>query len=327
MDEEKRNKMRNPLIANAIADGDFFIANSASSVLLETVGIPASVASVASVVLASVPSQFVKILGRGEVRRMEEKEEMLREELLREEEETKRRKKQFWRRLVPVTALSSSAASSSSSSLALSSSSSSSAAAVAPKEKKKSGIDTSDIDLVEVFSDCTRWLAYDVLKTDFGNSIIWNGLVLDTTLTGLLFGSIAAISSQLYADVLYGVFKYGPENKRNMLMERGTRDTIALYTSRSISTATLFGVYEFAQGPVSRYIQGTLAGGVDGCVGSSNFEVCLQSYIELNAPGPSAEAQFRALVVNLSIVVQRLQDISGDTSWDDLVTLFRSWHL
>jgi len=248
---------------------------------------------------------------------------MLREELLREEEERERLKRSFWRRLVgtggkkPVAALSASSASSLSS-----------ATLASDKSQPSKATDLSNIDLVEVFSDCTRWLAYDVLRNDFGESLlIWDGLVLDTTLTGFLFGTVAAVSSQLYADVFYGVFNYGPERKREALSNRTTRDTVALYISRSVSTATLFGVYEFVQGPVGRYIQGTLAGGVDGCVGSSNFDVCMESYIELNAPGPSAGAQFRALVINLSMVGQRLQDIAGDTSWEDLSTLVKSWHL
>merc|ERR1719491_534880 len=249
--------MSGSFVAEAIADGDYFIANSASRTLFEAIGVSPAIASVASVVAASVPSQIVKALGRGEAMRAEERERLLQEELLREEEERERLKRSFWRRLVSPVA---SSLSSSDKKQSATLQSSSAALTKEKTEPSKADLDLANIDLVEVFSDCTRWLAYDVLRADFGESLlIWDGLVLDTTLTGFLFGTIAAISSQLYADVFYGVFKYGPESRREVLYNRTIRDTVALYTSRCVSTATLFGVYEFVQGPVGRYIQGTLA--------------------------------------------------------------------
>lgn len=292
----------NPLVVEAIADSDFFIANSASMPLLRAAGVPPAIASIVGVVVASIPSQLVKASSQENERRMEEK--LLMEKLLAEEKVKEEARNPFFKQFLK-----------------------------SGEPKISDTVDQKDLevvkggklDLVEVFSDCTRWLAYDVLKTDFGETLMWNGLLLDTSLTGALFGLVAAISSQLYADLFYGVFKYGPEERQKKLSARSQLDWLAVYASRGVSTAALFGVYEFSQGPIAQAIQGTLAGGVDGCVGSSAFEACMQTYINTNAPGPSAEAQFRALVINLSIVYQRLQDIAGDTSLDDFKTLANEW--
>jgi hypothetical protein len=144
-------------------------------------------------------------------------------------------------------------------------------------------------------------------------------------MTGALLGLFAAVSSRLYADVLYAQFRYGPLDKQEEVRSRGNVQWLSLYFSTAASAATLFGFYEFSQRPISRWIQGTLAGGVEGCVGSSSFDACLQTYIDTNSPGPSPEAQFRALATNLYMVGQRLQDIAGDTTIDDVSALVRAW--
>jgi len=301
----KKGMKKNPLVAEAIADSDFFIANSASTPLLEAFGLPPALASVIGVVVASVPSQLVKAASRENERRLEEK--TLMEQLLEEKRLEEEARNPFFKTFNRF----------------FTSEQTSQPQNISPKDMEPA--ERSIIDLVEVFSDCTRWLAYDVLKTDFGATLMWNGLMLDSSLTGAFFGLLAAISSQVYADVLYAVFRYGPEERQKQVFARSNIDWLSVYASRAVSTAALFGVYEFSQGPISRYIQGTLAGGVDGCVGSKSFDLCLQTYIDTNAPGPSTEAQFRALVVNLSIVYQRLQDIAVDTSLDDFKALFHTW--
>jgi len=60
-------------------------------------------------------------------------------------------------------------------------------------------------------------------------------------------------------------------------------------------------------------------------VGSSAFDACMQTYIDTNAPGPSPEAQLRALLTNLYMVGQRLQDIAVDTTFNDVAALVRAW--
>lgn len=98
-----------------------------------------------------------------------------------------------------------------------------------------------------------------------------------------------------------------------------------MYFSTAASASALFGFYELSQRPISRWIQGILAGGADGCIGSSSFDLCLQTYIDQNAPGPSTEAQLRALITNLYMVGQRIQDVSVDTSANDVSALVRAW--
>lgn len=144
-------------------------------------------------------------------------------------------------------------------------------------------------------------------------------------MTGALLGLLAAISSRAYADVLYGRFRYGPKVKQEEVLNRKSVEWASLYFSTAASAATLFGIFELSQRPIFRWVQGTLAGGVEGCIGSSSFDACLQTYIDTNAPGPSGEAQFRALMTNLNMVVQRLQLIAVDTSADDVAALVRAW--
>lgn len=298
----KTRKDSSPLITEAIADSDFFIASSAALPLLQAAGLPRPLASLASVVLATIPSELVKLNSREKKRRFKEDELML--QLLFEEEQTrKKERKSFFERL-----------------------------RFGNSPRPKSVVEQTDlipvsepsIDFVDVFSDATRWLAFGVLKADFGMPIMWDGLLLDVSLTGALFGIVAAISSQLYADVLYFV-GYGPESRQQTILSREPIDWLAVYSARAASTAALFGVYEYSQGPISQYVQGTLAGGVEGCIGSSSFNACLQTYIDSNAPGPSPEAQFRALATNLVMLGERLQDIAGDTSWDDINALVAAW--
>lgn len=174
-----------------------------------------------------------------------------------------------------------------------------------------------------------------VLKTEYGEtalSQLWmvgNNLSainpLQSAITFALLGSLAAVSSRWYADVLYGRFRYGPIEKQREVRRRNSAEWFSIYSSTAASAAALFGCYEFFQLPIGRYIQGTLSGGVEGCVGSSSFNACMQTFIDTNAPGPSTEAQFRALATNLYAVYIRLQDIAGDTCWDDIAALIRAW--
>lgn len=154
----------------------------------------------------------------------------------------------------------------------------------------------------------------------------WNGETLDLATTGALLGLFAGVSSRLYADILYGWFHYGPTIKQQEVRERTNPEWLSLYFSCAASSAALFGFYELSQRPISRWIQGTLAGGADGCIGSSSFDLCLQTYIDQNAPGPSSDAQFRALITNLYMVAQRINDVAMDTTTiDDVSALVRAW--
>ncbi len=164
-----------------------------------------------------------------------------------------------------------------------------------------------------------------VLQREFAGTLQWNNEFMDPAMTGAILGMLAAVSSRFYADVLYGRFSYGPNYKQEEVRSRTYEDWLSLYFTTAASAATLFGCYELSKGPIFRWIQGTLAGGVEGCIGSSSFDACLQTYIDQNAPGPSPEAQFRALATNLNMLGQRLQDIAVDTTFDDFVALGRAW--
>jgi len=146
-----------------------------------------------------------------------------------------------------------------------------------------------------------------------------------SSLTFALLGALAAVSSRWYADALYGRFGYGPIEKQREVRTRDSKEWFSMYSSTAASAAVLFGCYEFFQLPVGRYIVGTLSGGIEGCVGSSNFDVCMQTYIDTNSPGPTAQAQLRALITNLYAVYIRLQDIAADTTTDDISALIRAW--
>jgi hypothetical protein len=164
-----------------------------------------------------------------------------------------------------------------------------------------------------------------VLKSEFFGSLEWNNQVVSPSMTGAILGLLAAVSSRMYADLLYGRFKYGPSYKQEEVRSRTSSEWFSLYFTTAASASTLFGFYELSRLPIYRYIQGTLAGGVEGCIGSSSFEACLQTYIDDNAPGASPEAQFRALATNLYMLGQRLQDIAVDTTFDDVAALVRAW--
>lgn len=290
-------------LTNAIADSDYFIVNSASFPLLTAVGLPLIVASVGSTLLAVIPSELIKLRQRRREMRIEE--DKLLNDLLVEE---RRRRNRPGKILAPFVK----GKGSNEEKVSLES--------LIPVESGMS------IDAVEIFADVIRWIEYTVLKAEFGGTVAFHGVELGPGPSGAIFGIIASVSSQFYADVLYGkLFELGPRSKQEEVSNRTTSDWIKVYVSSAISSAALFGVFEQSQIPVSRWIQGMLAGGVDGCIGSTSFDICLQTYIDANAPGPSPEAQFRALLVNLMMVGQRLQDVAGDTTWDDIRRLLAAW--
>mmetsp|Transcript_19642 Transcript_19642/g.29524 ORF Transcript_19642/g.29524 Transcript_19642/m.29524 type:complete len:522 (-) Transcript_19642:17-1582(-) len=306
--EEEQHQQDNDVLTEGVANSDYFIASSASRPLLEAVGVPLEFVSIASVIFAAIPYELTKLTGRARTQRQRKQQQLLLQQL--EEEELSKRRETA----IKIPKLSFNLPSS-----------------VKPKttDTTVSSIATTDsnnnstmIDVVEIFADVTKWLEYNVLMTEFGESLMLEG---ERSSTGALLGFIAAISTQIYADVLYGYFQYGPEWRREEISGRSTADWVAAYIPRAVSSAALFGVYEYTQPPVSRYIQGVLAGGVDGCLGSQDFDMCLQTYIDTNAPGPTAEAQVRALVTNLLMVAQRIQDVAGDTSQADIEALIRAW--
>ena len=269
------------LVREAVADGDYFVTRAAAIPLFEAVGLSPLAASVSSVILASVPYEVIKLGSSREAARRAE--DLLMEELLKQEQEKKRKEKGIF------SFMSNGKTESSVDPLSL--------VPVA---------DAKPLDVVELFSDITKWLEYDVLKADLSGRLVWNGQVLASNIDSALFGFVAALSSQLYADIAYTYTNYGPEEKRKESRERTLAEWIKLYATTSINSAVLFGVYETVKIPVANVIASFLSGGIENCVGSNDYKTCVDSYIRSNPPEADAAAQFRSLITSLLSLWDRL---------------------
>ena len=280
-DNARRNSRRNGFFTEAIADGDYFLTRAAALPLLEAVGLPSFLASLGSVLLASVPYEFVKFNSR--------QNEKLQKALLRSRQA--KAKTDLGSNRNVTTWFSQKRQNDRSSTL------------------QAAELDDSNdpLDLPEITSDITKWLEYDVLKTDFGGSIMWNEAKIGPAWESAAFGFLAALSSQLYLDIIYMYTENGPKAKRMETRSRSPIEWARLYTSRSLSAATLFAGYESAKTPVSSAIRGVLAGGVDGCLGSSDFQLCIATYMQDNPPEASPEAQIRSLVTAIVSLWNRIQ--------------------
>jgi hypothetical protein len=165
---------------------------------------------------------------------------------------------------------------------------------------------TSNLDLVDFFSDITKWLEYDILKHDFSGRLMVDGLPMYPGIEGALFGSLASLSAQLYADILYVYFGFGPEEIQAKVKARTADEWSAIYLSRIIVGATLFGVYEAVQIPLTSFISALLSGGVNGCIESQDYNMCIETYLAGNPPEEaSPEAQVRALLITVVSTLYR----------------------
>lgn len=270
------------LVREAVADGDYFMTRAAALPLFEALGLSPLAASVTSVILASVPYEIIKLGSSRKVLLRAEDEVM--EKLLKEEQERKRQEQGIFsfmnaeiKESVDVKSL-------------------------------QPAAEAESIDFVELFSDITKWLEYDVLKTDFNGRLMWNGQILASNVDSAIFGFLAALSSQLYADVAYTYTQYGSEEKRKESRERSLEGWIKLYTTISINSAVLFGVYESVKAPVANGIAGFLSGGVENCVGSEDYKTCMNVYISSNPPEADAAAQFRSLITAMVSLLDRIQN-------------------
>ena len=120
------------LVTEAIADSDFFIANSASRPLLQAAGLPPVLASVGSLFVATASSQLVKLGARRKDRLLEE--EQLLQKLLEEEQEKERKREplKFFLKGFKKEAY------------------------VSPKDLVP--VAAVQVDFIDIFSDVTRWL-------------------------------------------------------------------------------------------------------------------------------------------------------------------------
>ena len=72
----------------------------------------------------------------------------------------------------------------------------------------------------------------------------------------------------------------------------------------------------------SNLINNLLSGGYDSCLGSDEFDFCLQTYSISNPAVATPEAQFRSFVVAFANLSDRFADISNDNV--DTAGLIRS---
>ncbi len=277
------------LLEEAVADGDYFFTRAAALPLLEAAGLPAFAATLASVVVALVPYEIIKNrykrqreLGQASANVPEVKTFEQKEGMSQQPDLSS---------LIPAIET---------------------AAETLVRQPQK-------IDLVELFSDITKWLEYDVLKRDLGGKLVFGGQVLDPGIQGALFGFLAALSSKLYADVLYKYCGFGPLSKQKEIQQRSLTASLSLYTSESLSSAALFGVYESVRNPVSEAIAALLSGGVDSCLGSDDFGLCMEVFMRTNPPEATWEGQLRSLLTALFSLWNRFEAEAALESTDELV--------
>ncbi|GKY94595.1 hypothetical protein MPSEU_000425000 [Mayamaea pseudoterrestris] len=261
----RNNSMRSAPAKDAVADGDFFVANAAAFPLVQSLGMSPLVSSIVTSVFASIPYELVKYGSRQRDQRIQE--DKLLQQLLQERDRKKTNTRSFslftW--VTPDSGL-------------------------LESSNRLVPIDN-QLDVVEIFSDLIRWLEYGILMTDFGGK-----LSLVPGVESAVYGVLATISSQVYGDLLYGVFGFGGELKRDRVRDRTASDWSTFYLSRALYAATLFGVYDAAQIPAKRVLNMLLSGSYAACQGSVDYNLCTESFLYNNPPpSPSFAAQFRAL--------------------------------
>ena len=264
---------------DAVASGDYFLTRSAALPLLGATGLPPNIANVVSVIVASVPYELVKLTRRR--RKVLQEADRTMQDLLVVQQARENQPFSFLTRPKPVTS-------------------------VDPESLKPVQNDFK-IDYVEVFSDLTKWLEYAVLTENFGGSLAWSGLTTFPYTENFVFGALANLSAQVYADILYAFSGFGGEQKRQEVLSRTFSEWSALYLSSCITGATLFGVYESSQIPAKFLLSALFSGGVEGCVGSNDYDLCVESYLFGNPPpGPTFEAQARAVLTTAASMMSHL---------------------
>merc|ERR1712032_123053 len=109
-----------------------------------------------------------------------------------------------------------------------------------------------------------------------------------------IFGLLAALSSQLYTDVLYLYSDFGSPIKRDETINRSIEGWASTYATKCLSAATLFGVYEVVRAPTSRILSQLVSGGFSGCLGSDEFDLCIETYLMDNPPSATFEVDLQS---------------------------------
>uniref|UniRef100_A0A7S2UN54 Uncharacterized protein n=1 Tax=Attheya septentrionalis TaxID=420275 RepID=A0A7S2UN54_9STRA len=286
------NEMRAGLVTEALANGDYFLTRAAVLPLLQAAGVPYFQASILSILLATIPYELVKRSSR--IKEQKQGEDQIMEFLLQEE------KKQTgkWNPIAKINTGRSNQA-------------------PITSFKPVSSVDlegledplkyvSGTLDLVELFSDVTKWLEYDVLKKDFGGTLLLNGNILGSGWESASFGFVAALSSQIYADVIYWYTSIGSDAKRREVRRRGLDRWASLYSTKCLSAAALFGVYDVVKAPTGKFIVRLLSGGIDSCLGSNDYDFCMDTYVMDNPPAASYEAELRGVFTAFASLYGRI---------------------
>lgn len=300
--QDRDNIMTNGLVTEAVADTDYFLTRAAATPLLGAFGLSPGAASLISVFVASVPYQFIKISRRQKEDRV--REDRLLKALLANEQMKKKPLYRFFRIKPPVDLdLVSIDGRKIDSSLQTTTD---------LTTELNTGI-ANKIDLVELFADITKWLEYDVLSNEFAGSMKWRHMPINSGLESAAFGFLSALSSQLYADVIYRNTDYGLEQNRLASRNISFQDTLSQYSVKCLTAAALFGTYETVRLPISSFITNLLSGGVDSCLGSNDFNLCLETFMFDNPAEASTEAQLRSLFVAGINLIDRVNlDMSNE---------------
>jgi hypothetical protein len=144
---------KQPIMSQALADGDYFIANSATVSLLVALGVAPEVAKLSSVFIAVIPSELVKLAPK--LREQRTQEDQILQQLLQEQQEQQRLEKLSRRSTNNLLAMLPKFGSTTSS---------------LQVQEDGHTVDPSllipvtgrfEIDFVEIFADVTRWLEYE----------------------------------------------------------------------------------------------------------------------------------------------------------------------
>ena len=98
------------------------------------------------------------------------------------------------------------------------------------------------------------------------------------------------------------------------------------YLITSFASASLFGIYDAARLPLSSYIVELFSGGIDSCIGSSDFDLCTSVFLLDNSDvelGASLQGELRAVAASVYGFVTRSGIYLEDK--EDFVALGRAF--
>ncbi|KAL7509334.1 hypothetical protein ACHAXN_006532 [Cyclotella atomus] len=322
--EREKTMMRESLFSGAVADGDYFLTRAAAQPLLEAAGLPIFLASLVSVLVATVPYEAIKLSSQKQME--QEKEKALLDMLLQEEELRQRNfsivdkfsigMAEFFDRLNVRAQYDDDENEFSDEALQR--------ALMEEQQQRIQEVKDSapKVDGIELFADITKWLEYDVLINNYrGILALPDGTLIGPGWESAVFGFMAALSSQLYTDVLYIYSDFGNPEKREKTLNRPLELWASIYTSKCLSAATLFGTYEALRAPISRFCAQVITGAYSGCIGSEDYELCQEAYMLENPTEASFMEVFKAFFTSLMNWIDSLVSFLPLNEQDNLVSL------